>query len=210
MLTMIQQGVKWQTKLITKLQIQLSAFVSHRRSLLKYKNYLYYLIINCLIISLSISLLLVLIVILLVRILMLVLMYQFKSSAWDHCVFSKDKFYAGLQLAFTAESEASKNHNHLFSDFKFSKELNFHSDQPLFLIRWVFLVWRNALLGVITDLQTRHTLVATTLYFSLSYLLHKILMTPYDYLWILETLYDSHHTPYIVKRLYIQRMKKET
>ena len=165
MLTMIQQGVKWQTKLITKLQIQLSAFVSHRRSLLKDKDYLHFLTINCLIISLSISFL-VLIVIWLVRILMLVLMYQFKYSAWDHCVFSKDKFYAGVQLAFTAESEASKNHNHLFSDFKFSKELNFHSDQPLFLIRWVFLVWRNALLGVITDLQTRHALVATTLFFS--------------------------------------------
>ena len=36
---------------------------------------------------------------------------EFKYSAWDHFVFSKDKFYAGVQLAFTTESEASKNHN---------------------------------------------------------------------------------------------------
>ena len=49
----------------------------------------------------------------------------------------------------------------------------------------MFLVWRIALLGVITDLQTRHNLVASTLYFSLSYLLHKLLMTTYEYLSVL-------------------------
>ena len=35
-----------------------------------------------------------------------------------HCVFSKDKFYASMLLSFTAESDASINHNHLFLDFK--------------------------------------------------------------------------------------------
>ena len=102
-----------------------------------------------------------------------------------------------MQLAFTAESDASINHSHLFSDFKFSKELNFHSDQPLFLIRWVFLVWRNALLGVITDLQTRHTLVATTQYFSLSYLRLILCASQitYTYLWILVCAFGSDHRP---------------
>ena len=41
---------------------------------------------------------------------------EFKYSAWDCCVFSKDKFYTGMPLSLTADP--SMNHNHLFSDSK--------------------------------------------------------------------------------------------
>ena len=58
----------------------------------------------------------------------------------------------------------------------------------------MFLVWRNALLGVITDLQTRHALVATTLYFSLSYLRHNLLMITYEYLCVLLGVITDLHS----------------
>ena len=59
------------------------------------------------------------------------------------------------------------------------------------------LVWRIALLGVITDLQTRHTLVASTLYFSLSYLRLILCASQitYNYLWILVSAFGSYHRP---------------
>ena len=99
--------MKWQTKLITKLQIQLSAFVSHRSSLLKDKDYLYYLTHH-----LSHHLFVIILDVVVdaehidvgVDVQALI-----DLSAWDHCALALLSF---MSLSFTADP--SMNHNYLF------------------------------------------------------------------------------------------------